>query len=662
LEISQTQPPHRAEQLLVKLKERYQAFISQLPPPLGDFARQKGTYFGAESRDVFETPPAALRLPWLFWEIFTGVPDDTFLDVAEGGACFFMGSILLDHLVDGQMEDPSLLTLLQRAFWVHGDAKFRHVFEPDSTFWEIYDRLLKEHLEGLAAERFAQANPETLTFDHIMEIAGSKICPGLVSLAGLAHLSDTSHTLPDIEKALKNFAAGTQFIDDVQDWWDDLASGHLTYFLTCAAPQAHWRKAPWPAQAEVEALIDSSMVDLEHWQMGIDLFTQAIKGVRHLVCPGWTDYVFEERHKAQMLWDRATARHLLRSFDAVQTKITQGPAPVEDETKSMAIPSVQTSPVWRTLDALLSAQRYDGAWTDFDIPGLGISDTWVTAHIGLKLASLPERLKNEQVLRALHSAASFLDGKWRHGWGYNDNAPVDADTTAHALLLLEKVGIAPPPSTIPALLGFQCANGGFATYDTFRDPSMPESWCVAHLDVTPVALRALLSHQGDMGVAKAVNCAAQRLGADRLPDGTWPAFWWILRWYTTTAWIETWHSLRKYQPALQGFPSFRLDQTKDSFYGCTSKLDEALLLECALYAGDHTLADQIGSRLVDAQLPNGLWPIELALCQTIAGVFKPWEMGKRETLYPEEVGIYSAASILHALALWGEMDDGTKQG
>jgi hypothetical protein len=379
-----------------------------------------------------------------------------------------------------------------------------------------------------------------------------------------------------------------------------------------------------------------------------------------LVCPGWTDYVFEERRKAQVLWDRATAKHLLRSFDSLLTESTQETAPREGTfpPTDSQLPKAQTSPVLRTLEALLAAQRYDGAWVDYDIPGLGESDTWVTAHIGLKLATLPEGLKSKRLLRALESAASFLEGKWRHGWGYNDNAPVDADTTAHTLLFLEEVGVKPPPSTISALLGFQRPNGGFATYDRFRDPSMPESWCIPHPDVTPLVLRALLPFQDDCAVAEAVKKATQRMEADRTPDETWPAFWWILCWYTTAAWMETWHKLRSYHPTLKDFPSLNLGQTQNSFYGCTSNLDKALLLECALYAGDLTLADQIGSRLVKAQLPNGLWPVELALCQTIAGVFQPWEMEKRETLYPEEVGIYSSVSILRALAHWEESGDG----
>jgi hypothetical protein len=659
LDTFQSHPLQRAEQLLVALKARYQQFVSQLPLPLGELARQQQTYFDSIEGVELENPPAALRLPWLFWEIFEAVPDDNFLDVAEGGAYFFLASILFDHLVDGQVEDPGILALLQRAFWVQGAARFRAVFKFDSPFWGDYDRLLAEHQQGLAAERHAQVSPETFTIENLKAIAGSKICPGMVSLAGLAHIAQQTHLLVGLEKALKAFAVGTQFIDDVQDWRDDLAAGHLTHFLTCAAPETTWGKSTWPPEVEVEALINATLIDLDHWQMGIEHFTQAIQGVYNLNCPGWTDYVFEERRKAQVLWDHATAKLLLRSFETLSTGTTQDTAPAgkKGSAGNSAPTSAQGSPELRAIDALLSAQQYDGAWVDFDIPGLGVSDTWVTAHVGLKLASLPESLINKQLRGAIKSAAHFLNGKWRHGWGYNDHAPVDADTTSHAILFYAKAGIAPPPSTIPALLGFQRTNGGFATYDKFRDPSMPESWCVAHPDVTPVALRALLPYQEDQEVTRAVSAAIQRMESDRLLDGTWPAFWWILRWYTTAAWMETWQMLPKFRHPLGAFPPIKWEQTCLNFYGCTSTLDEALLLECAIYSGSPNIAAQVGVQLVETQLPNGLWPVEPALCQTTPGVYQPWELEKRETLYPEEVGIYSSASILHALALLGELGD-----
>ena len=194
-------------------------------------------------------------------------------------------------------------------------------------------------------------------------------------------------------------------------------------------------------------------------------------------------------------------------------------------------------------------------------------------------------------------------------------------------------------------------DGGFATYDKFRDSSMPESWCTSHPDVTPLALRALLPYQEKYQVARSVSDAIQCLSADCLPDGTLPAFWWILRWYTAAAWMETWDMLGKYNHEIDVFPRLHWEAAEQDCHDCTSILDEALLMECAVYSGKTDIVTKIRERLVSTQLPNGLWPVEPALCQTTPGVYQPWELDQRETICPEEFGIYSTASILRALAL-----------
>ena len=101
--------------------------------------------------------------------------------------------------------------------------------------------------------------------------------------------------------------------------------------------------------------------------------------------------------------------------------------------------------------------------------------------------------------------------------------------------------------------------------------------------------------------------------ADRLPDGTLPAFWWILNWYTTAAWMETWDDLKRLRPETGTYPELELESTDLPNMGCTSLLDEALFLECALYSGATSIAAKTRKRLLDAQLPDGLWPVELAL-------------------------------------------------
>ena len=41
--------------------------------------------------------------------------------------------------------------------------------------------------------------------------------------------------------------------------------------------------------------------------------------------------------------------------------------------------------IQRALDTIVLNQSFDGTWRDFDIPGMGMSSGWVTAHVALKL-------------------------------------------------------------------------------------------------------------------------------------------------------------------------------------------------------------------------------------------------------------------------------------
>jgi hypothetical protein len=147
----------------------------------------------------------------------------------------------------------------------------------------------------------------------------------------------------------------------------------------------------------------------------------------------------------------------------------------------------------------------------------------------------------------------------------------------------------------------------------------------------------------------AITAALPHLEADRLPGGNWPAFWWVLHWYTTAAWLETIKTMRSLKWMQRALPTVRWPEAGPDFYSCTSKLDEALLLVCALGTGETKIASQAADRLVAAQQADGLWPIEPALCQTTPGVQRPWELSTRETLYPETTGLYSAATIAYAL-------------
>src|SRR5260370_12146433 len=131
----------------------------------------------------------------------------------------------------------------------------------------------------------------------------------------------------------------------------------------------------------------------------------------------------------------------------------------------------------RGLHALLKAQRRDGAWCDFNIPPMGESDAWVTAHVGLRLATLPDNLSQLVPAKSLQQATSFLYACSRNGWGYNERSPVDADSTAQGLLFLQAVGDNAPDHLPELLLGFQQRDGGFSTFKSRSPNSLGTSWC-----------------------------------------------------------------------------------------------------------------------------------------------------------------------------------------
>jgi len=176
------------------------------------------------------------------------------------------------------------------------------------------------------------------------------------------------------------------------------------------------------------------------------------------------------------------------------------------------------------VDYLLSTQYGDGHWEDFDLP-VGRADAWVTAYVGLALQTVHRYRAHGCALSAAVRAAAWLcrGRSYPAGWGYNGITGPDADSTAYSLHLLRAVGHTVRDEDVQWLIGRWQPSGGFATYDR------PDSWGMAHPDVTPAVFRALPPAL-QRGLLPGVM---QYLLRTRDPDGTWPAYWWRTRHYST---------------------------------------------------------------------------------------------------------------------------------
>ncbi len=234
--------------------------------------------------------------------------------------------------------------------------------------------------------------------------------------------------------------------------------------------------------------------------------------------------------------------------------------------------------------ALLELQQADGRFSDYELP-VGSADGWVTAFAGLALAGV----RDDPTARAgAARAGAWLsrDRPYREGFGYNGRTGPDTDSTGFALRLAAALGHPPAPADV-AFLEAQWVGEGFRTY------ARSDAWGASHACVTAAAGLALVGP----GVSHTAPDLRRVLEATRLPDGTWPTYWWRRRTYST------WHHLlleRQLGVDRAGYPVPAIESPDSAF-------------EAAWAAGvaglvRHPAAADLLDALVSWQRTDGSWP------------------------------------------------------
>ncbi|MET4700188.1 hypothetical protein ABIE65_003227 [Constrictibacter sp. MBR-5] len=195
--------------------------------------------------------------------------------------------------------------------------------------------------------------------------------------------------------------------------------------------------------------------------------------------------------------------------------------------------TTQTRSLQQACDAairfLLDARTQTGWWLDYDGFAEGTSDEWVTAYVGHALAG------TDGAGRAAAGLAwALLSGRSRSrpGWGWNHAEPADADSTAWAVRLAQRLGQA-DTSAASAGTAFLHAHiddtGGVTTYRRAQhgewsgDRAVNAGWFASHACVTAAAagLTALRPRlRGYLETAQG-------------DDGAWDGYWWADRAYAT---------------------------------------------------------------------------------------------------------------------------------
>jgi squalene-hopene/tetraprenyl-beta-curcumene cyclase len=196
---------------------------------------------------------------------------------------------------------------------------------------------------------------------------------------------------------------------------------------------------------------------------------------------------------------------------------------------------------------LVGNQGRDGLWRDFLTPA-GEASHWPSGFIGSALHLAAADLSSLERAGNALMASQNLDG----GWGYNEDVPSDADSTAWVLLFLTRLGERGSVCRRAAscLVRHQRPNsGGLATYD--RPGPIREftglgrwvpftGWCMPHTEVTAVAGRALAAFSADHCPAE-TQAAWEFVRSKQGGTGQWCSYWWTSPHYTTLEAVQLAH-------------------------------------------------------------------------------------------------------------------------
>jgi squalene cyclase len=268
---------------------------------------------------------------------------------------------------------------------------------------------------------------------------------------------------------------------------------------------------------------------------------------------------------------------------------------------------------------LLAKQGRDGLWRDFLTPA-GEASEWPTGFIAaaLHLAGA-ETSALERAANTL-AANQNVDG----GWGYNENVPTDADSTACVLLFLAVMGQGGDACrrTATCLVRHQRReDGGVATYS---EPGPIRrfmgvgrwirfgGWCSPHTEVTAMAGRALVAVAPNDGGPDAA-AAWRYVRSQQQGDGSWSSYWWTSPHYTTWQAVQLGLLLGDHDPVGRAAEWTMRSQADDGAWSApgaaTSAFTTALSLLVVLGTrGSGRRVERAIARLAALQDNDGSWP------------------------------------------------------
>lgn len=288
----------RARDLFREVDSRYLEFIRDLPVPVAKLAVQSRTYLGDSTDNhltgLADLNPVLTLTPWMFWGVTGEAADEEFSDLALGGACISIASILLDHLVDRQAHQPGLVLLFHQLLQAEAQRIYRLHLTGLARAWQEIERLTVDHVRGLAVEAEANRSGTFSSMEDFLAMTSGKVAPIAIGLAAFSAFLGTWESWPEQLRTLRSIAAASQMLDDVGDWRLDAASSHTTYFLNLVRAQSG---SPLSDESGLEKTIQDSHLDILMLEQSIRWLDESIEAGCRLRAHGWLCYVRDYRAK-----------------------------------------------------------------------------------------------------------------------------------------------------------------------------------------------------------------------------------------------------------------------------------------------------------------------------------------------------------------------------
>lgn len=309
--------------LLERLDEEFLNWAEGLPTPLDHFATLTSTYRAAPVdlpfMGISHMDPALTGIPWLFWEEFDRLEEDTFTRLAMAGALYSLASVVLDGLLDNQFPDPAPIVLLHEFLLTDAAKSFRKIFSNDSKVWNEFDRLGSEHIRGLALELELRSNPDSYTEEHFSTIVCGKAAPLIVVSVGFVAALDSSEFLSRIESSFHHLAIATCHLDDLWDWEIDYLDDHATYYLSKFTQISDWSSEPKTPLDELRSRLRSGWIDIEELKFILGHFNESIAVLEDLRCTAWRSYIQDYKELAEQQLRKSMAQTLRGVVEGVSS-------------------------------------------------------------------------------------------------------------------------------------------------------------------------------------------------------------------------------------------------------------------------------------------------------------------------------------------------------